>query len=56
MTVFRWLLSPLCWREVWQTSVWRYDLNTATGRRRVVRVSPSGHQPINLMWFSQGRS
>ena len=38
------------WRTVHDTGVWRYQENTATGRRRILRVNFNGYQPIDASW------
>lgn len=45
------------WRTAHDTGVWRYQENTATGRRRILRVSCDGYQPIDASWVErQGRT
>ena len=39
------------WRTVHDTGVWRYQENTATGRRRILRVNWNGYQPIDYSWL-----
>ena len=43
------------WRTVHDTGVWRYQENTATGRRRILRVNWNGYQPIDASWVEGAR-
>lgn len=48
--VFNFFREAFRWHTVFDTGVWRYQENAATGRRRVLKRG-AGHQPINRHWL-----
>lgn len=51
----RWLREAFRWRTVRDSGAWLYQENTATGRRRAVRIVGAGYQPVDRDWLHGGQ-